>query len=129
MGRVSGIRRLRQDETGRAMRGDGKIVCGVRPEYGLLRGDQRTKRATRPPEEGTVSNLCEIAEAFKLEYGVGGRASAQLRLGPSAKLRIDSVEWIRMTMGEGTERGRWIPTAVLGCFLRECENVLIRPHV
>ena len=80
--------------------------------------------------------MWEIAEAFKREYGFGflcaGAAadpSLALVLSPSAKLRIDSVEWIRMTMGEGTERGRWIPTAVLGCFLRECENVLIRTHV
>ena len=51
--------------------------------------------------------MWEIAEAFKLEHGVGSRGSAWLRLGsdPSRALVLSEVEWIRMTMGEI----RWIP--------------------
>jgi len=46
-----------------------------------LRADQRIQRATMPLEEETVANMWEISEAFKMEYGVGRRASARVRLG------------------------------------------------
>jgi hypothetical protein len=54
-----------------------------------------------PLEEVTVSNMWEIAVELKLQYGVGSRDSARLRLGtdPSPALVLSEVEWIRMTMG------------------------------
>jgi len=46
-------------------------------------------------EEGTGSNMWEIVEAFKLEYGVGSRTSARLRLAS------DPLRGLRMTMRGG----------------------------
>ena len=51
------------------------LVFGVRHEYGLFGEDQRIQRATRPLEDGTAFNMWEIAEAFKLEWGIGRRSS------------------------------------------------------
>ncbi|MDH3505331.1 MAG: hypothetical protein OEM58_12490 [Nitrospirota bacterium] len=72
-----------------------------------MRGDQLTQRETKPFEEETVSNMWEIAEALKLDKGVGRRVSTRLRLGsdPSLALVLSEVEWIRMTMREV----RWMP--------------------
>lgn len=64
---------------------------GVRHEYGLVREEQFTQRATMPLEEGTISNMWEIAVELKSEYGVRSRASAQVRLGS------DSSRSLRMT--------------------------------
>jgi hypothetical protein len=46
--------------------------------------------------------MWEIAEAVKLEYGVGSRASARVRLGSDPSLLL------RITMGGRTE-GSWLP--------------------
>ena len=40
-----------------------------------MRDEQRIQRATRPLEDGTAFNMWEIAEAFKLEWGIGRRSS------------------------------------------------------
>jgi hypothetical protein len=53
----------------------------VRPEYGLLKADQRTQRATMLLEDGTVANRWEIAEAFNLEDGDRSCDSARVWLG------------------------------------------------
>jgi hypothetical protein len=55
-----------------------------------------------PLEKATVTNMWEIPEAVKLEYGVGSRASARVRLGSDPSLLL------RMTMGGRTE-GSWLP--------------------
>ena len=59
-----------QRPAGMTLNDGSSTICGVRHEYGLLRDDHRTQRETRPLEEGMVFNVWEIAEAFKLEYGV-----------------------------------------------------------
>ena len=72
----------------------------VKPACGLLRGDQRTQRATRLFEDWSVTNMWEIAEAFKMECGVGRRASVRLRLGsdPSRGLRMTIYAGADMSM-------------------------------
>jgi|GEM_PF-3464271 len=59
------------------------------------------------------------------EYGVGSRASARLRLGSSALLRIYFVEWVRMTMGGRTEV--LMATGYLPANLTKSEKMEPRP--